>query len=61
VLAESRRSYGTVVEESILIEWVSITLGTLLTETTRVTTFIPLLAMRDIREMAEQFQRAEAA
>lgn len=58
VSAESKRAYGTVVEETVLQGWVTATLASLLTERTRVTTFIPVLAMRDIRTLVEQYQLA---
>jgi len=61
VLAESRRSYGSLVDEATLDAWVSVTLASLLTERTRVTTFVPVLAMRDIRTLVEQHQRSESA
>ena len=52
VLAESRRTYGALVDDVTIQSWVSLSLSTLLTEQTRVTQFVPLLAMRDIRERA---------
>lgn len=55
VLAESRRTYGATVDDSTLQSWVTSALSTLLTEQTRVTQFIPLLAMRDIRERASLY------
>lgn len=61
VLAESRRTYGALVDDSTIQTWVSSALGTLLTEHTRVTQFVPLLAMRDIRERASTYVTSEAA
>ncbi len=61
VLAESRRAYGAVIDESTLQVWVTASLDSLLTERTRVTTFVPLLAMRDIRSLVEQYQAASGA
>ena len=61
VLAESRRTYGSLVDEATLNEWVEATLDSLLTERTRVTTFVPVLAMRDIRTLVEQHRRSESA
>lgn len=60
VLAESRRSYGAMVDESTLEAWVSAAISSLLTEQTRVTQFIPVLAMRDIRDRANRYA-SEAA
>jgi hypothetical protein len=55
VLAESRRTYGATVDDMTLQTWVTSALSLLLTEQTRVTQFIPVLAMRDIRERASQY------
>jgi hypothetical protein len=55
VLTESRRTYGEQIDELILEHWVQAAIASLLTEQTRVTTFVPLLAMRDIRTWAEQY------
>jgi hypothetical protein len=55
VLAESRRTYGALVDDITLQSWVTSTLSVLLTEQTRVTQFVPLLAMRDIRERASLY------
>jgi|SwirhirootsSR3_FD_contig_31_8353512_length_531_multi_2_in_0_out_0_2 hypothetical protein len=60
VLAESRRTYGATVDDTTLESWVTSALSALLTEQTRVTQFIPLLAMRDIRERASLYT-SEAA
>lgn len=56
VLSESRRAYGAIVDESTLQDWVTAILGSLMNEHTRVTTFVPVLAMRDIRILVEQYQ-----
>jgi hypothetical protein len=55
VLAECRKSYGTMVDDSVIQLWVSSALSTLLTDQTRVTQFVTVLAMRDIRERARQY------
>ena len=55
LIAECRRMYGAVVDDSTIESWVSSTLSGLLTEQTRVTQFVSVLAMRDIRELASQF------
>jgi hypothetical protein len=55
VLAESRRTYGATVDDMTLQTWVTSALSLLLTEQTRVTQFIPVLAMRDIRERASHY------
>lgn len=60
VLAESRRTYGATVDDMTLQSWVTSALSLLLTEQTRVTQFIPVLAMRDIRERASHYT-SEAA
>lgn len=52
VLAESRRTYGATVDDVIIQSWVTSSLSLLLTEQTRVTQFIPVLAMREIHERA---------
>jgi hypothetical protein len=49
------------VDDSIIQVWVSSALSTLLTEQTRVTQFVPVLAMRDIRERASSYVSTEAA
>jgi hypothetical protein len=60
VLSESRRAYGAIVDDSTLQDWVTATLGALMNEQTRVTTFVPVLAMRDIRVLVEQYQVTSA-
>ena len=55
VLAESRRTYGATFDDSTIQFWVTSSLSTLLTEQTRVTQFVPVLAMRDIREFASEY------
>jgi uncharacterized protein YpbB len=55
VLADSRHAYGAVVDDTTLQLWVSNVLASLLTEHTRVTTFVPVLAMREIQRLVEQF------
>jgi hypothetical protein len=61
VLAESRRTYGEMVDDLIIQAWVSVAIGSLLTEQTRVTQFVPVLAMRQIRELASNHVSSEAA
>ncbi len=61
VLAECRRTYGTVADDSIIQSWVSLALSGLLTDETRVTQFVPVLAMREIREFANIYVSSKAA
>jgi hypothetical protein len=61
VLAETRKTYGAVVDDITIQTWVGTAIGALLTEQTRVTTFVPVLAMRDIRELASSYVSSEAA
>lgn len=61
VLAECRRTYGARVDDSTIQYWVDSVLSKLLDEDTRVTQFIPVLAMRDIRERASHYDSSEAA
>ena len=61
VLAECRRTYGSVADDSTIQVWVSSALSSLLTEHTRVTQFVPVLAMREIREQASTYNSREAA
>lgn len=61
VLAESRRTYGALVDDSTIQAWVSSALSSLLDEQTRVTQFIPVLAMRAIQEIANNYVSPEAA
>ncbi len=60
VLAECRRTYGATVDDTTLQMWVASALSVLLTEQTRVTQFIPVLAMRDIRERASLYSSQAA-
>ena len=55
VLAECRKTYGTMIDDNTLQLWVTSTVDALLDGQTRVTQFVPLLAMRDIRERASQY------
>jgi len=55
VMSECRRTYGATIDDSTLQSWVNSVLGTLLNEQTRVTQFVPVLAMRDIRERANKY------
>ncbi|MCA9859109.1 MAG: hypothetical protein KC438_05265 [Thermomicrobiales bacterium] len=60
VLDDSRRMYGSWVDDDVLQNWVSSALTSLLTDSTRVTIFVPVLAMRVIRERADRYA-ADAA
>lgn len=60
VLAESRRTYGAAIDDNTLESWVAAVLSSLLTEQTRVTQFVTVLAMRDIREFYSRYE-SEAA
>ncbi len=55
VLDDSRRMYGSWVDDNILQNWVNSALTSLLTDSTRVTIFVPVLAMRAIREHADRY------
>ncbi len=55
VLAESRKTYGGAVDDSTIQAWVSLALSNLLTEQTRVTQFVSVLAMREIHELASNY------
>lgn len=55
VLDECRQTWGSVIDDSILQAWVTSTMGTLLTEQTRVTQFVQVLALRDIRDRANRY------
>lgn len=61
VLAECRRTYGSVVDDVTIQAWVSSALGPLLNEQTRVTQFVPVLAMREIHERASRHVSSGAA
>ncbi len=61
VLAETRRTYGAVADDVTIQSWVSSALSQLLTEQTRVTIFVPVLAMREIREFAANHHVATEA
>lgn len=52
LIEECRRTYGADVDDVTIETWVASALGGLLTEQTRVTQFVSVLAMRDIREYA---------
>jgi hypothetical protein len=49
VLADAQRSFAAQVDSSILREHVSDVMAQLWTESTKVTTFIPVLALRELR------------
>lgn len=55
VLAECRQTYGATIDDNTLQLWVTTTVSALLTDQTRVTQFVPLLAMRAIRERASHY------
>lgn len=55
VLAECRQTYGSSIDDHTLETWVTSVVSSLLDEQTRVTQFVPLLAMRDIRERASHY------
>lgn len=61
VLSESRRTYSALVDDATLQRWVTETVASLLTEHTSVTTFVPVLAMRDIRVLVERYQISSEA
>lgn len=60
LLAESLRTYGAIADERTIQSWISSALAPLLTEETRVTQFVYVLALRDIRERADRYM-SEAA
>ena len=60
VLAESRRAYGSPIDDATLQHWVRSSLASLMTDRTRVMTFVPIFAMRDIQQFVEQFRSAAA-
>lgn len=55
VLAECRKTYGSTIDDNTLQSWVTSTVNALLGDQTRVTQFVPLLAMRDIRDRASHY------
>jgi len=55
VLAECRKTYGSTIDDHTLEVWVDAVVSSLLDDQTRVTQFVPLLAMRDIRERASHY------
>jgi hypothetical protein len=55
VLAECRKKYGNLVDDNTIQVWVNSVLSSLLTEQTRVTQFVPVLAMREIQERASKY------
>ncbi len=50
VLADAQRSFGEEVDATVLEQHVHEVMSLLWTESTKVTSFIPLLALRDLRE-----------
>lgn len=50
VLADAQRSFAAEVDAAVLEQQVHEVVSRLWTESTTVTTFIPLLALRDLRE-----------
>lgn len=56
LLAECQRIYGNTVDNATLESWVSAALNSLLTEETRVTQFVFVLALRDIAERANRYE-----
>lgn len=55
VLAECRKTYGSKIDERTLEVWVTSVVSSLLDDQTRVTQFVPVLAMRDIHERASRY------
>lgn len=58
VMSEARRVYGTSIDDGLLARCVDQAVAGLWTESTKVTTFIPVLALRDVRDMLERNGRA---
>ncbi len=60
VLRDSQRAYGSLADEATIQVWANTAVDALLTEQTRVTTFVAVLALCDIRGFADNY-RAQAA
>jgi hypothetical protein len=53
VLSEARRAYSQVVDDSLLEDWADRAVDELWSETIKVKTFVPVLALRRIRDVVE--------
>jgi hypothetical protein len=58
VLTDARRSYGDKIDPELLSIWAESAVTELWGDSVKVTTFLPVLAMRRIREVAEAQQSA---
>jgi len=61
VLADARRSYSQFVDDSLLVTWAHQAVDELWSETIKVKTFVPVLALRRIREVVEGQSPAESS
>jgi hypothetical protein len=61
VLADARRSYSEFVDDSFLENWSRRAVDELWTESIKVKTFVPVLALRRIREVVEAQNPAEVS
>jgi hypothetical protein len=61
VLADARRAYSELVDDSFLETWANRAVDELWTETIKVKTFVPVLALRRIREAVEAQGPTEAS
>lgn len=61
VLKDARRTYGEAVDSSDLERYAEAAVADLWRDSIRVTTFVPVLALRQIREMLEDRSPVESA
>ncbi len=60
VLRDSQQAYESLADEATIQVWATTAVDSLLNEHTRVTTFVAVLALRDVRGFAEAYS-AQAA
>ncbi len=59
VLKDARRTYGEAVDSSDLERYAEAAVADLWRDSIKVTTFVPVLALRQIREMLDERSRVE--
>lgn len=59
VMTEAQRSWGDGVDRATLETCATEAVATLWTESTRITSFIPVLALRDVRDRLDRIERGE--
>ncbi|CAN5535743.1 hypothetical protein BH23CHL5_BH23CHL5_15510 [soil metagenome] len=61
VVRDASRTYGASIDETTLTSWAEIAVADLWSDSIKVTTFLPLLAMREVSALAAEVVKETAS